>query len=91
MNCGKKLSYTCRREQLCLTLLYSGKIVLQVEIGSTFKIIIASFFHFFTSGTKNYDKTVIFLIFLLFPLFKKRCISINYSTNWNSLKNVMFR
>ena len=47
MNCGKKLSYTCRRAQLCLTLLYSGKIVLQVEIGSTFKIIIASFFHFF--------------------------------------------
>ena len=30
-----------------------------------------SFFHFFTSGTKNYGNTVIFLIFLLFPLFQK--------------------
>ena len=57
------------------------KLILQKDI-IKIKFTCRSLFHFFTSGTKNYDKKVIFLIFLLFSLFKKKRISINYSTNW---------
>ena len=40
------------------------------------------FFHLFICSTKSYGNKVILLIFLMFLLFKKKCIGINCSTKW---------